>query len=324
MLGSADIDRSAFAPLPRPDGPEGGTRRTGVELEFAGLTEAEAAELAAEVLGGDVEPAGAREFRVTGTMIGALKVYLDTAYRSARGPLAEAGLDLARALVPVEIVTEPLLPDDLPVLDTLREALRQAGAEGSQSAALYGFGLHLNPEIPGQEVEDILPIVTAYGLLEDWLRYDDPIDPARRVLPFSDPWPRGFTDALAEAEGWSLDDLTAVYLEHVQSRNRGLDLLPVLATLRPAKVRAALVERSAVKPRPAFHYRLPDSRVNAAGWRIAYEWNRWVIVERLAGEPELLAELRSRWRAHRRDVFSTIADWRRFSGNLVMSRGLAP
>ncbi|NDU99771.1 hypothetical protein GZA08_02125 [Pseudoroseicyclus sp. CLL3-39] len=296
-----------------------------MEIEFAGLTEDEAAHLAAEVLGGEVERAGPRERRVTGSVIGELKVYLDTAYRDWHGRLAEAGLDLARSLVPVEIVTEPLLHDDLPALETLREALREAGAEGSQAAALYGFGLHLNPEIPGETVEDLAPVVTAYGLLEDWLRYEDPIDTSRRILPFSDPWPRPFVDALAQAEGWSLADLTASYLEHSATRNRGLDMLPVLSHVDRARVAEGLGgSLGAVKPRPAFHYRLPDSRVNASGWRIAYEWNRWVTVERLAARPDLLDELKARWRAHRRDVFSTIADWRRFTGNVVASQGLAP
>jgi hypothetical protein len=37
-----------------------------------------------------------------------------------------------------------------------------------------------------------------------------------------------------------------------------------------------------VKPRPAFHYRLPNCMVDEADWTLAEEWNRWVVVERLA------------------------------------------
>jgi hypothetical protein len=46
-----------------------------------------------------------------------------------------------------------------------------------------------------------------------------------------------------------------------------------------------------VKPRPTFHYRLPDCRIDEPGWRPSVDWNRWVAVERLAEDPERLGEL---------------------------------
>ena len=46
-----------------------------------------------------------------------------------------------------------------------------------------------------------------------------------------------------------------------------------------------------VKARPTFHYRLPDCRVNEPGWSVADAWNRWVYVESLAADTDLLAEL---------------------------------
>ena len=56
-------------------------------------------------------------------------------------------------------------------------------------------------------------------------------------------------------------------------------------------------ERKLVKGRPAFHYRLPDCKVNQAGWTAAGAWNRWVYVETLAADEALLAELIDAWRA---------------------------
>ncbi len=57
-----------------------------------------------------------------------------------------------------------------------------------------------------------------------------------------------------------------------------------------------------VKARPAFHYRLPDCKVNEAGWTAAAPWNRWVFIEVLAEDRALLAELIDAWREHSRKV----------------------
>jgi hypothetical protein len=46
-----------------------------------------------------------------------------------------------------------------------------------------------------------------------------------------------------------------------------------------------------VKPRPAFHYRLPNCMLDEPDWRIAREWNTWVAVERLAHDTARLAEM---------------------------------
>ena len=82
---------------------------------------------------------------------------------------------------------------------------------------------------------------------------------------------------------WHLDRLT---------RDRELDLLPLFAHLVPDQVYATVSE-TLVKPRPTFHYRLPNSRVDDAAWGgVIEEWNRWVAVERLAADAPRLAEAR--------------------------------
>jgi hypothetical protein len=84
-----------------------------------------------------------------------------------------------------------------------------------------------------------------------------------------------------------LAELIDDYLAANPTRNRDLDLLPLLLFLDEARVRAVLPNEK-INGRPAFHYRLPDSRVSDPGWSIAPEWNRWVAVERLAADPERL------------------------------------
>jgi hypothetical protein len=73
------------------------------------------------------------------------------------------------------------------------------------------------------------------------------------------------------------------YLDANPTRNRDLDLLPLLLHLDEPRVRAALPDEK-INARPTFHYRLPDARVSDPGWSIAPDWNRWVAVERLAAE----------------------------------------
>jgi len=279
-----------------------------VEIEFAGLTERSAAELVQRLWGGHLAASAPRAFAVTGGRLGDVTVELDTALSTtgAAGLLLEALGDL----VPVEVVTPPLAPADLPEADRLVAALRAAGARGTRDGLAFGFGVHLNPEVAAESAAFILPVVRAFALLEDWLRAADPIDPARRLLPFVDPWPRPLVDALAaEGAGWDLAALTDSYLALSPSRNRALDLLPLLEHLDPGRVRAALPEGQAKGGRPTFHFRLPEARIDEADWSVAYEWNRWVLIERVAARPELLAALAEAWGAHRAALTTMWGDW---------------
>jgi len=293
-------------------------RCTGVEIEFGGMTEREVARLVADEIGGQPREAGPHEVIVEGTEWGDVEVCLDTSFREKAGnSLADLGLELGRAVVPVEIVTPPLAAAQMPHLEKLRGTLRKAGAQGSREGFFLGFGLHLNPEIAAPTVEAILPVTRAFALIEDWLRKADPIDPSRRLLPFVDPYPRAFIDQLAsEAPGWSLAEFIDAYLAASPTRNRGLDMLPCLRHLDETRVTAGLDASRAlgssdkqVSARPTFHYRLPDCRIDEGGWRLAYEWNRWVIVERLAADTAALDALAQDWLDYRYALTTTRGDW---------------
>jgi hypothetical protein len=263
---------------------------------MTGLTEREAARVVSDELGGTVVEDGPYELAVEETSLGRVRCFLDTALRKGRHhPLSRLGLEIGREVIPVEVVTPPLPPSALPRVETLREALRGAGAVGSRDGPLFSFGLHLNVEVAGDEVAHWRPVMTAFALVEDWLRLADPIDGARRLLPFVDPYPRGFDRALLGLDpGAGLGEVIDLYLRETPTRNRSLDMLPLLAHLDAARVAAAGL--GYIAARPTFHYRLPDSRVGEAGWRIAYEWNRWALVERVATDDGLVAE-RPSWDA---------------------------
>lgn len=305
------ISRDAFWRLPAPLRRDGAERRTGVEIEFAGLTEREAARVVKALWGGKVKPRSSHVIDVEHSEIGTVRIELDTAWKDkAESQFAEALLELSREVVPVEVVTEPLPTEALPKIERLIEALARAGALGTEDGLFLAFGLHLNTEVASEDAAFIVPVVRAFAFLEDWLRASDPPDLSRRVLPFIDPWPRSFVDRCAEdGAGWGLEDLCGSYLELIASRNHGLDLMPLLEHLFPERVVSVLPEGQAKGGRPTWHYRLPESGLGVEGWSVAYEWNRWVLVERVATDLPLLEALAKAWSQHRSSIPPLRSDW---------------
>lgn len=291
-------------PLPTPDDRDGEPRRVGVEVEMGHLDEEAVAHVLRDSLGGTFDRR-AGEIRLTGSALGRIKIYLDTRFRDRIPAALRSSL---AGLVPVEIVTDPLLPDELPRLDAALRALAKAGATGTRDGLLLGFGVHLNPAIAGPKAEDLVPVLTAYALCEDLLRAQMQIDISRRLLPFTATYPPSLVDALVAAPPQDLPALADLYLRWCPGRNQGLDLLPILAHLDPDRVFAAIGRNGAVSPRPAWHYRLPDCRIDEPVWSVCLEWNRWVALERLAADAPRLARLAEAWRVHRAGP-GTRADW---------------
>ena len=311
-----------FSPLPQPNDAKGQPRKTGVEIELGGLEEAAVAQICAKGLGGEVEQVDSHIWCVKNSRIGKIEVYLDTFLRSAaQSKLRDLALDLGREVVPVEIVSEPLDLEGLAQLDALREVLRDAGALGSGAGWFFGFGLHLNIEIASEGDADIVRPLLAYALIEDWLRTDDPIDESRRLLPFTDPYPTDFVRALIEAgPGATREHVTGLYLEHTPSRNRGLDMLPVFAQFEPDRIAAAISDKTSA--RPTFHFRLPDCRIDEAGWSIADEWRRWLTVERVAADAALLDRLARAWEDDHGLLTISRQSWAARAGRILQTAGL--
>ncbi|PZX45636.1 putative amidoligase enzyme [Roseinatronobacter thiooxidans] len=301
-----NIPTDPFLPLPNHAGQSSAGRKTGIEIEFAGLSVEGAAQVVQQLWGGRLVPLNDRDLKLSGGQFGDVKVELDISLQKKWAEdLAAQALG---GLVPVEIVTAPLAHGDLPQADRLVAALRKAGALGTRARLAYGFGLHLNPELPGPDGAGLVEVARAYALLEPWLRQSDPIDPARRVLPFVDPWPLDLTDVLAPAKGWSVEHFARIYATHAPSRNYGLDMLPALQYLCPDAL-GAVPDAHLKGARPTFHYRLPEARLDEAGWSIAYEWNRWCLIEAVAANAAILQELARRWQDHRAALLPRGRDW---------------
>ena len=316
-----DIPTDTFFTLPDHADQSSALRRTGIEIEFAGLSVAEAAQVVQHLWGGIIEPVDDRDLNVKGGQFGDVKVELDISLQKQWAEdLAAQALG---GLVPVEIVTAPLAQGDLPQADRLVGALRKAGALGTRARLAYGFGLHLNPELPGPDGVGLVAVARAYALLEPWLRQSDPIDPARRVLPFVDPWPLDLTDALAQTARWTVAQFARTYTAHAPSRHYGLDLLPALQHLH-AEALAAVPVAHLKGARPTFHYRLPEARLDEPGWSIAYEWNRWCLIEAVAINSAVLEDLAQRWQDHRTALVPRGRDWAAQVETVLAAANLRP
>ncbi|ETX27290.1 amidoligase family protein [Roseivivax isoporae] len=298
--------------LPEPNTAEGTPRRVGVEIELGGLPETQVADIVRDTFGGEIARREDKGLVVEGGELGDMEVYLDTAYLGRpEGKFAESVHNVARTVVPVEIVTQPIEPARIADLDRLVVRLRDAGATGTSAGLFLGFGVHFNPEIVAPEIDRVLPVVTVFALCEDALRREMGIDIARRVLPFIETYPRPLLDGLAaDSRPGDMTALIDLYLERAPSRNHGLDMTCLFAHLDRDRV-ATRMDMGLVSARPTYHYRLPDCRIDEPDWSLALEWNRWVRIERLAADAGLVGALCREWRAHRAALATLRSDWTR-------------
>lgn len=293
-----DLPRTRFLPLP-----DGEMRACGFEIEFGGLNADEAAAAVQSLVGGTVHTRGVK-VTLRDTELGKIEIYPDSAFASK---LETYGLmPLVTGVVPIELVTEPLHEDQLGRFAELCDVLSHAGATGTREGVFLGYGLHLNIALTSEDAADMARIATAFALMDDSWRAAGAVDVSRRLTPFVSAFPRKFIDWLVENPEPSLEALRDAVLTYSATRNRALDLLPALAALSDCD---ELVPGEKLKPRPAFHTRIPDARLGDERWSVAVEWNRWVIVERVANHPKLMAALRTAWRQHRAAWFKLRTHW---------------
>jgi Putative amidoligase enzyme len=277
---------------------QGRMRTVGVEIEFVGPSAERTVQALQEAFGGRLIEEDPHAFSLKESAIGDLTVELDSRILhpgketgTQRGVLPKIAALFgfaARYLVPCELVTAPIPIDRLQELSRILSILRRVGAKGTQDAPFYAFGLHFNPEAPRQDVATVTAFMKSFALLNPWLRREASPNPTRNLLGFADPFPADYVRMIAAPD--YRPDLSAFiddYLSRNATRNRDLDLLPLLHHLDARRVRAVLPHEK-INGRPTFHYRLPDARASDPGWSIAPDWNRWVCVERLAGDRERL------------------------------------
>lgn len=298
--------------------PEGTPRRVGFELEFGNIAVQDAATALHTAFGGTLHEENPFVYTLRDSAIGKIKIERDAQllntvkYRDLFSKFGvdftrdmvvaevEKGIDrLSSGIIPCEAVTAPLAYEDFSKLHQLIRALEDLHAEGTQDSIFNAFGLHLNPSAPDLTPATLVRYIQAYLLLDEWIVDTADIDFTRRYLTsYIDPFPTEYR-VLVLHEDYAPDTGTFIrdYLRLNATRNRGLDLLPMLAEIDRDAVEQALPpeEHGLVGARPAFHYRLPDCRIGDADWSVAAEWNRWWHVEVLAQDDELRRDLMRLW-----------------------------
>jgi hypothetical protein len=277
-----------------------------VELEFAGLDTADAAAVVADFFDAAAEAQSPFRFTVPVEHFGDFTVELDTQFvhpekdadsasdstdpmiADVQDRLRQALGRISQSVVPVEVVSPPVPFDKLEAIDALAAALRDAGAQGTGSSLINAFGMHLNPEAATLDPLYLLSVLRGYVLAEDWLRVSIGLDATRRLLPYANPFPDPYVRLLADPDYRpDRDRMIDDYLAANPTRNRGLDMLPLFCEIDEERCRAT-VDSALVSARPAFHYRLPDCRIDDPHWSVVAEWNRWLTVERLAEDTDRL------------------------------------
>ena len=307
----------------------GKPRRVGFEFEFAGVGLETTAALIKELYGGEVQFGGAFQCQVRETELGPFIVELDARALQDRAYLQflqRVGIDLeqneqdwldrvlarlAGTVVPHEVVCPPVPLPQAHRLEELREALRRAGAQGTHSAVHYAFGLHINAEAPDLKAETIICVLKAYLLLRDALRRFGATDLSRRLSQFIKDFPEPYVRQVIDPDYWpDTPTLIQHYLMANPTRNRALDLLPLLAEIDRDALPPVLRDNPLVKARPAFHYRLPNCAVDEPDWSLGREWRRWVGVERLAEDRDALQRLGAQYLQRRNEPLTGIhAAW---------------
>ncbi|HHH72689.1 MAG TPA: alpha-L-fucosidase [Sulfuricurvum sp.] len=286
----------------------GEMRHVGFELEFSGLELEKAVEMVAQMVGGNVETFNPWYHLIKNTPWGNFILVLDFQFLINSGLqewLRDIGLESAldseeveaieyflgtfsASLVPYELTTPALPLTEIAVIETIKNGLRDVGALGTTANPLYVFGFHINPEIPSLDAHIILAYLRAFLVLEELLQARIKPDFSRRLSPYIDPFGNDYIMKVLHPS--YRPDMTAFiddYLDANPTRNRALDLLPLLAWIDRKRVVSALPDEK-ITPRPTLHFRLPNSRIDEHAWHTYDPWNSWVLVERLATDNDSL------------------------------------
>lgn len=282
---------------------EGRERRVGVEIEMIGLSLPQLAAIVAQIYHGRVSRRGRYELVIEGDAAGEWGAELDFNLlkklgreqhdeATLEGLLSESSERLlawaAESLVPVELVSPPLPLSRLDEVETLIHRLQAAGAKGCSDGLLNAFALQFNPEVPDTRVETLLAVFKAFLCLYDWIYKRADLDLTRRITSYVDPFPADYVRRVVDPSYWpDQQGFIADYLDANPTRNRVLDLLPLMRYLDEEQV-MAVIDDELVKARPTFHYRLPNSEIHLPHWGLYQSWNDWVQAEWLAYDTERL------------------------------------
>jgi hypothetical protein len=299
----------------------GEERRVGYEFEFTGVEMDEASEIIKSLYGGEIHQLSTYEFNVKETDLGSFKLELDAQLlrdKKYEKVLKTLGIDLtklknidsiedslkemASSIVPFEIITPPIPISKMNELNRLVDELRRHKVKGTGSSFIYAFGLHLNPEIPDSCTESLLNHLRAYVMLDPWIRKDAKINLSRKITPYINEYGEEYILHILNPDYEpSLREFVTDYFKFKNSRNRPLDMLPVFMHL-DQELTSSLIKEELTSSRPTYHYRLPNCSLEDETWSLSDEWNRWIMVEKMASDKQVLNQYSRAWLRMKRET----------------------
>lgn len=301
-------------------------RKAGFEFEFGGIELNDAAQIVERVFGGCRVEESRFLQKVKDTQVGDFKIEIDVSLlknKEYETVLEKLGINIdelvdrkdledflakaASTIIPYEIAAPPIEVDALRIMEELREGLLKKKAQGTKSSLIYAFGLHINPETPSTDINYVLNALRAFFLLYDWIFVESKIDFSRRMTPFINEFPDEYILLVLDPTYTpDMKRLITDYIEYNPTRNRPLDMLPLLSHIDQTLPERLVDEL--VSPRPAFHYRLPNCLIDDPAWRVATEWNYWVEVEKLAEDKEKIRKMSELFLEKKRSTFISFRD----------------
>ncbi|HKK45567.1 MAG TPA: amidoligase family protein [Balneolaceae bacterium] len=299
---------------------KGEPRKVGFELEFAGIEIEKAAQIIQDLYGGSLQKEHRYHYKIVDTKLGDFRVELDAKIlrkMAKQNVFGKLGFDfneesfkksigdvvdkLAMAVVPLEVVMPPVPIQQLNELEILRKSLQKNKAEGTHTSLVHAFGMHMNIESPDLKISTLLKYLRSFIIIYPWLLETLDIDISRRISPFIDPFPKKYTHKILESDyNPGKRKFIIDYIKDNPTRNRPVDMMPIFGLLDEDLIKPVL-KGEKNSPRPAFHYRLPNSRINDPAWHFKEEWKAWLAVEQLTMDEEMLRRL-SRLYLFREDV----------------------
>ncbi|MGB7401619.1 MAG: amidoligase family protein [Arcobacter sp.] len=283
-------------------------RHVGIEIEYSNLSLEKSAKLIAEIFGGNLEKITKYELKLKDTKYGDFKFELDAQLLQKMqtdnlfdklsniiGSVSHSIDDIvdktSKRFVPFEIATPPIPIKDLKEADKLVESLRLNGALGTTHSLYYAFGVHFNIEPPSQNIEDVLRLFKSFLIIQKWIELQSEVDIARKVSPYINDFPKEYIKKIIDLDYKpTKEEFLEDYIKYNPTRNRILDMLPQLAFWDEEEVRKHLPKEK-INPRPTYHYRLPNSKVNLFRWNLSQEFQLWVIVEILANNEKIFNKM---------------------------------
>ncbi len=280
-------------------------RAVGFELEFTGLEIDEVSELVANAFSGVVRKDDSFVYTVRDTEFGEFRIECDSSFlkdRKYADWLDNLGIELkkgsekrlelsiaehSQVLIPRELVSPPIPGHKLSSFYKLiRQIQGRYQNKSNKSFSLAPCGLHINIEVASLETDYLLSILRAFCLMYEDLYKEINVDMIRSLAPYIKPFPKAYALKILDPEykptqSQFIDD----YFKHNPTRNRALDMSVIFAEIdadRLQKVKG--LELNLIKPRPAFHYRLPNCELDNPDWSVATELERWSRIEALASK----------------------------------------